>query len=301
MKVRDFRRPDVADMKHVLAAAAPTRRWTTVAVRQHMEQILGLNGRIWIGVSEGRVVAYLAVTPVPGLPHVVEMEGSVLPAVRQQGWGRQLLHHCVRQLHGSDVQQLSFPVASLQSSAALFLLANHFFVEHEERTLQLTADALPMALPPEPPPGCSVQLLNRRAAILQFCRLYDRCFVGTPWNQPFTEEEVTEILQQPEDMRFLMENGRPVGFVWVQAAGGEEEGGETAVQLEPVGIVPERQCQGYGRYLLSHTLYTLQQQNRYPIHITTWATNQPALHLYHSFGFTHISTLYYLAYNLPQT
>lgn len=130
-------------------------------------------------------------------------------------------------------------------------------------------------------------------AIPLFCQLYAACFTGLPWNQPFTEAEVVATVQKSEDLLFLMEDDTPIGFVWLRPQA------DRSVQLEPIGIIPAKQGQGYGHTLLHLVLSQLAEKGVTAVTLGVWASNILALHLYHSLGFHQTESIVYLAYNLP--
>lgn len=143
-----------------------------------------------------------------------------------------------------------------------------------------------------PPATYYLQPFPLPTAIPLFCRLYAACFTGLPWNQPFTEAEVAATVQNSEDLLFLLEEDVPIGFVWLRPQA------NNTVQLEPIGIIPEKQGQGYGRTLLHLVLAQLAARRVTAVTLGVWANNKPALHLYHSLGFRQTESMVYLAYNV---
>jgi ribosomal protein S18 acetylase RimI-like enzyme len=69
-------------------------------------------------------------------------------------------------------------------------------------------------------------------------------------------------------------------------------------EIEPVGIVRQKQRLGYGRILLTTVLQKLQEQNIQTVRLGVWANNQTAVHLYRALGFQHHSSSYSLTYTL---
>ena len=61
-----------------------------------------------------------------------------------------------------------------------------------------------------------------------------------------------------------------------------------------MGIVPEMQGRGYGRYLLLDTLYYLRQRQIERLRLGVWSANQAALSLYEQIGFRHSYSRSYL-------
>lgn len=248
--------------------------------------------RAWLVWLDGELVGYTAVLPVPGLPGLVELEGTIIPTKRRRGIGSALLHHIQTKVQATDIQQLSYAVPSLDTVAARFLQKNGFFVEHEEWTLHL--NPIPTVALPRTTGPLSMRTLPPQQAVPLFCQLYTASFAGTPWAQPFTKAEVAQALAENRQLYFLFaaEAKTPLGFVWVQ------QQSTTAVTLEPIGIIKEKQGQGYGRVFLQTLLNQLAAAGIGTAQIGVWANNQAALHLYQSLGFQKISHLTYLALNL---
>lgn len=266
MKIRSWRKTDTAVLRQI-------HRLIT------SDQPFPATRHLWLVEDEGQVVGYTAVSPVPGLPGVYNLEGGILPAHRRQGLGSRLLQHVLHEAPALNVRQLSYCVTDLVNPAAYFLRHHNFFVEHEEWLMHLSP--LPLR-PPAPQPDCQIQ--PHPAPVPLFRQLYDQSFGGTPWYQPYSEEEVENTLENPEDILFLLRDAQPIGFAWLQEAA-----------IEPIGIVREEWGKGYGRALLLAALHELQQRGKTQAKIGVWRSNQAAIHLYQSVGFQHQQTLTYLA------
>lgn len=241
---------------------------------------------------QDRPIGYAVVVPVPGLPGLADLTGSIVPDRRRQGYGRHLLHHVLTHLRYTDVHQVSVSVPTLQTPTAYFLRAQGFFVEHEECTLHL-ADLTTLPQLPPCPDGHVFSLSAPGVVAEQFCTLYEQSFAGRPWFQPYTPAEVLGTFDAPTDILFLSLESvpTPIGFVWLRRQGDEAE-------IEPIGIVSTWQGRGYGRFLLLTTLHYLAQQGIRQVQISLWQDNQPALRLYQSLGFQPQETLIYLARNV---
>jgi ribosomal protein S18 acetylase RimI-like enzyme len=245
-------------------------------------QPLPATQHVWLLEDGGRVVGYTAVSPVPGLESIYELSGGILPEKRRQGLGSHLLQHVLHEANRLNIRQLSHCVTDLDSPAAHFLRRHHFLIEHEEWLLHLSP------LPPRTPaPLPSCQLQTRHSPTSLFRHLYDQSFGGTPWYQPYSEEEVENSLDDPGDILFLFKDDQPVGFAWLQSE-----------QIEPIGIVREEWEKGYGRYLLLAALHKLKQRGADQAKIGVWRTNHAAVHLYQSVGFQCWQTLTYLAFDI---
>jgi ribosomal protein S18 acetylase RimI-like enzyme len=289
LNIRDYRPEDGPALTAVHNTLLPEKPHTHHSWQQHMADVQQ-HGRAWVLWIDDEIVGYTAVLPVPGLPGLVEMEGGILPPRQRQGWGSRLLQQLYADLADSGVRQLSYAVPSLDTPAALFLQKHNFFIEHEEWVLTL-----------EPIDNYQLTIVNyqlsiathpRGEAIPLFSQLYTAAFSNTPWNQPYSEAEVADLLEESDDILFLVEEDIPVGFVWVR------QQSDTAVTLEPIGISKEKQGRGYGRWLLQTLLTQLASEGVTAVTLGVWADNHTAVHLYKSLGFTRTGTLIYLAYDI---
>jgi ribosomal protein S18 acetylase RimI-like enzyme len=254
-----------------------------------------MNIQVWVLTIDNAILGYAAMLPAPGLPGLVELEGFIAPKYQRQGWGTRLLQHIQQEVAGSAISQLSHAVPSLDTPAARFLLKNHFFIEHEEWTMEWLMANGKWLMVNDHLPFANLQLTTcpRREAIPLFCQLYTASFTGLPWDQPFTAAEVASLLTDSNDLKFLLEGNTPIGFMWVRRQDNH------TVQFEPAGIIKEKQGLGYGRYLFQSVLQQLAQEGVTAVSLGVWANN-PATHLYQSLGFQHTSTTTYLAYDIER-
>ncbi len=292
MFMRPYRPTDAAALTAVHNTLHLDDGHTLASWRQHMTHIAAIGGHAWVLTVNHMPIGYAAALPVPGLPGLVALTGGIAPAWQRQGAGTRLLHHMQQELMGSGVNQLSYAVPDLSVPASRFLQKNGFFIEHEEWMMELR----PIPDSPFPVPHVSYTLTSfpAHAAVPLFCQLYAASFAETPWNQPFTEAEVADMLAAGDDLHFLLAGAVPIGFVGVRWTSA------TAATLEPVGIIKEKQGQGYGRALLQAVLQKAAAAGGTTVMIGVWANNLPAVGLYQSLGFEHHTTLYYLAHNLCQ-
>lgn len=227
---------------------------------------------------------WTAVYTIPGLNNIYAIDGFVQPDKRRRGAGSQLLHHLAGVMADG---QLSYAVETVDSIAAHFFRANSFYVEHEEWGLvydgklqQLGNETAKIQLPP-----------TRTAAIQQFIQLYDAIFAPHRWYQPFTAEEVEQLLADTTDLHFLIEDGQAIGFAWLRMEGDVGE-------IEPIGVLPTHQGRGNGRFLLQYAISQLQERGAKQVKIGVWRENETAVLLYQSVGFRHRETLTYYALDL---
>lgn len=288
--IRDYRPDDAAALFVVRAAIEPVDAGEMVAWTQDLEERVEAGTRVWLLARGRRLAGYAAVEPLPGLPGVYDLSGGVVPARRGLGLGGRLLAHVAAQAPALGVQQLSARVERLEDETAVFLLRRGFAVEHEECLLELSDLS---ALPPVPDaPGVAVVSFPRQQAIAEFIHLYDQSFAGRPWSQPYSTAEVAATLADAGDLLFATVDGEPVGVVW------HERLPDGRGRVEPIGIAAAHQGQGHGRRLLLAALHSLRRQRAAPVEIGLWRTNEVAMHLYKSLGFTEAANWYYLARDL---
>ena len=286
--IRRYAPTDAVTLAPIHSAVFADDPLSAADFHDYLAAMLVSGGSAWV-IVDGQPLGYALTTPVPGLPHIADLKGCIAPAWRRQGLGSRLLRRVLTDLAGSEAQQVAHAVEDLGSVAALFLRANDFFVEHEEWLLCL--DDLKQ-LPRAERTGAVVTTLPRNTAIADFAGLYGSSFSGRPWNQPFNKAEIGSMLVDAKDLLFLIVDGRPVGFAWVHLVEGR------LGLIEPLGILPAYQGQGYGRFLMLSTLHELARRGARRAQIGAWRTNETAMHLYQSLGFVHRKTVTYLAYDL---
>ena len=190
------------------------------------------------------------------------------------------------------VQQVSCQVRTLDNPAARFLRKHGFYVEHEEWQM-MRADLRHLPQPVEKD-GVKIVTQRRAEAVRHFHHLFSTSFAGLPWDQPYSPQEIDTALDIAVDILFLTLDSKPIGFAWLhlQASG--------LGMVEPLGVLPEYQQQGYGRFLLLSALHELARRGASRAPIGAWRANQTAIHLYQSLGFTHHETITFLAYDLAK-
>jgi ribosomal protein S18 acetylase RimI-like enzyme len=287
--IRPYMDADAPRLAAIHSQTYPQRKYTAASFQEFASSAMADGGHAWVAALP-HPVGCAILSPLPGLPGIGELTGCVALDQRRQGFGTQLLLALLTGLRGTPFWQISHQLTDLDSPGAHFLCHHNFYIEHEEWQMELaTLDQLPPI-----PTGSSLRLqtYTRPTAVSRFCRLYQQCFQGHPWDQPFTPTEVAATLKQARDILFLAHNGEPVGFVWVDL---DSDGNAL---IEPLGIIPSYQRQGYGRLLLTLALHELKQRGAQRAGIGAWRSNQAAIHLYQSFGFRRKTTFTYLAYDL---
>ncbi len=279
---------DLASLAAIATAVFPST--TPLHLRQLMQQA---NGRFWMITQRQQPIGFATLQPIPGLPHLFELIGGIDPAYQRQGAGRFLWQHIKEAVAGTAVQQISSTVSDLNSPTARFLQQQQFVQTHEEWTMVL--DKLPVKPQMPSPAACHLQKIEQETAVCTLPLLYQRCFAHTPWFQPFTPEEIRATWSADASLYYLMENDAAIGFVWLHLPTPQQ------AEVEPVGIVPEKQGMGYGRFLLTTALNHLAAQNIQSVTLGVWANNPSAIHLYQTLGFRHKSSSFNLAYTFSPT
>lgn len=290
------RPPELADAAPLATIAAATA--VTPIDTRHINWFMEQNdGRFWTLTHHEQPIGYAALLPLPGLPHLFELTGGIAPAFQRQGAGSFLWRAVRQNVMGTAVQQITHSVPGLDTPAACFLQHHGFALEHEEWTMQL--DDLPAAsFRPSPIPEKLPHALKswgQAIAGRSLPSLYKRCFSDRPWFQPYTAAEVAATWEPGDELITLQVGKDTLGFAWLHFA---EPG---TAQLEPVGIVKEKQGMGYGRFLLTTLLHQLQDRGIQTVSLGVWTNNDTAVHLYQSLGFRHISSSYSLTYTLNPT
>ena len=280
------RPPQLSDVDSLLAIATdvsqPNAPIKAISTRQ-------IDGRFWTLTHKNQPIGYAVLLPIPGLPHLFELSGGVAPRFQRQGAGSFLWRAVQEAVKETAVHQITFTTDDLASPAALFLQHHQFELEHEEWTMQLgnvaTAVFKPSSLPGK------VQRGGRATAVRTLPQLYERSFAHTLWFQPYSAAEVAATWEPTDEFITLQVDNQTIGFVWLHIV---EPG---VAQLEPVGIVQDKQGMGYGRFLLTSLLQTLQTRGIQTVSLGVWANNKTAVHLYHSLGFRHVSSSYSLTHS----
>ncbi len=273
------------------AVSQPRSHVTPHAIAQN-------DGRFWIITHQAQPIGYATLLPLPGLPHLFEIAGGIAPGFQRQGAGSFLWQMMKQDMAGTApsagsgqaVQQITYTVESLETPAAHFLRHHQFELEHEEYTMilnELDCIRLPELATPAP-----LQRIGQQTAVSSLPDLYQRCFVGTPWFQPYSAAEIAATWEPDDELYYLGENNDDIGFVWLHFP---EPG---VAEIEPIGIVQQKQGMGYGRTLLTTILQQLQDRGVQTVRLGVWANNHIAIGLYQSLGFQHNVSSYSLTFTL---
>jgi GNAT superfamily N-acetyltransferase len=317
--IRPFHAADDAACAR-LFAPYPQTSWRQLRNEGLSPQVLVMNGRLH---------GYAAALPVPGLHGLGDLIGVIDPAHRRQGLGTLLLDHLCVWLPAAGIRELAVPVTDLHTLLARFLQRRLFHLHHEEITLQcdLTVGNSPFSVDNPTPTGenpaqfgekhrenwpksaensplngdnhranrgkpgeklLKIGTFPRRRALDLFLQLYPRAFAHTPWQQPYSRLEADGLLSQASDLKFLLYDGEPIGFAWCAA----QKSGE--MEIEPIGIVRERQGRGYGRWFLTRILTGWRADGIPAVRLALWRENSAALRLYQQSGFRQVGATFYL-------
>ena len=290
--VRPPKLGDAAPLAAIATAVSPHNN--PISPNHITRTIQQANGRFWTITHQQQPIGYAALLPIPGLPNLFELSGGIAPEFQRQGAGSFLWQLLKQDVQGTAVHHITHTVSDLNNHAALFLHHHQFELEHEEWTMELP-NLQAHILPSPTMRLCHLQQADRETAVRTLPDLYQRCFSGTPWFQPYTAAEIAATWEPTDQSYYLMEDDAPIGFVWLHA----DKDGTT--EIEPVGIVREKQGMGYGRILLTTVLKKLQTQAVATVSLGVWVNNHIAIQLYQKLGFRHVSSSYNLVYTLPQT
>lgn len=288
--IRPYKQGDTPALFKIYNSAGMGQPERRVAFRRGLAMVLSNGGKAWVVDVEEVCLGYATIAPYPGLDGIFELQVYVAPDMQRKGLGSQLWQQIRNELAGSKVKQVAHAVRSLNRPAALFLLKQGFFVEHEEWEMILDLLLpLPQAVIPE---GYRLATYPRSQSITKFRQLYDDSFRGLPWYQPFSSNnEVAAELVDADDLLFLEHNYKQVGFLWMHAS--DEISGE----IEPLGISIHYQGRNLSRPFLIEGLKRLFAQGSQQARIDVWSNNEVAIQLYQSVGFQYMNTVTYLAYN----
>ncbi|MDX1417288.1 MAG: GNAT family N-acetyltransferase [Candidatus Promineifilaceae bacterium] len=288
--VRPYETADAQALSLIHNSVFPDDIFSPSGFDDYIDQLRALGAAAWV-IEELTIAGYALIVPVPGLTGITELTGCIAPDQQRQGLGGSLLSGLITELRETGTRQITYHVQSLDVPAAQFLLHNDFFVEHEEWLM--VREAQPIRMDMRSKNKFATKTYPRGTAVPLFRHIYKQSFSGLPWDQPFAEDEVSDLLDSAEDLLFLTHEAETVGVAWIRA---NVDG--TGV-IEPLAIIPAFQNRGLGRALLTSAINVLARRNVKRIEIGAWRDNKRAIHLYQSLGFRRHKTITYLAYNLP--
>jgi mycothiol synthase len=293
-KVREIQalgRIEALSLSRIRSELYPHDRATAAQLVNDVEELTSGGGRAWIMRCESKVTGYASLAPTPGLPGLYELDGFVALDYQRQGLASLLFRTMAKQLTNSAVKQVFHAVASTNSVAAQFLTKNGFYIEHEEQYLLLELfESLPAVHLEE---TFLLQTYGQCKAISLFRRLYEAAFAGQAWYQPYeSDREVARDLSDADNLLFLTDQGRPVGFLWLRWPD------QRLVEIEPVGLLPSYRGRGLGQELMLSGLAYATQQGAEQARVGVWRQNRSALSLYQRLGFRVTGKSLFLAYDV---
>jgi ribosomal protein S18 acetylase RimI-like enzyme len=245
----------------------------------------------WVLDLADRAIGCARVDETPGMEGAFDLHGFIAVAEQRKGYGTILLNFITDLLKTRGARRLYHATVSQQSAANMFLTAREFHVEHIEIFMELLQTGLHQS-DVELSSEYSVNRYRKHEAISHFLGLYDDCFYGLPWYQPYDLAEVASQLLNPADLLFLQKLEEPIGFCWIHY----DRPGEG--EIEPIGLLPQFQGRGLGAVLLKSGLNRLRAMGVYRVKIGAWEANQSAINLYRKIGFQNIMTKTYLSIDL---
>lgn len=143
---------------------------------------------------------------------------------------------------------------------------------------------------PQTPPGFTIRPLAGESEVAAYVDLHRAAFDSRNMTIEWRARTLAHPSYQPPlDLVAHTADGRLVAFCigWL----GEIDG-ETAGQIEPLGVLPEFQGQGLGRAILAEALNRFFQHGARRLFVDAESYNEASQHLYESAGFQETATTY---------
>ncbi len=233
-------------------------------------KLIGLVGR-----AEGKVVAFVALTPASSEWWVMEM--AIAPGHRQHKHYRRLFEAAVEEASrrgGKALRAWLFHPGLARAAVRegfneerqLFKMEHHGFI----------------SAPAAYPPGIEVKAFRPGKDEPDLLRLNNEAFGIHPENGAWTRDELALRMERdwfdPEMVLMAWRGTDLVGFNWLKV--GDSEG-----EIYVIAVAPQLQGQGLGRALVMDGLVRLEKAGVDKAFLYVDADNQPALHLYRDLGF----------------
>ncbi|MGH8958609.1 MAG: mycothiol synthase [Acidimicrobiia bacterium] len=233
-------------------------------------ELVGLVGR-----AEGRIVAFIALTPAASDWWAMEM--AIAPAFRRHEHYRRLFEAAVgeaRRRGGRGLRAWLF-----HPGLATAAVREGF---REERQLFKMELHLPLSTVGEYPPNIEVSSFRPGHDEEALLRLNNQAFVGHPENGAWTRAELALRMERdwfdPEMVVMAWKRNELVGFNWLKA---DDDEGEIYV----IAVAPRFQGKGLGKALVMDGLGRLEKAGAEKAFLYVDADNQAALRLYRDLGF----------------
>lgn len=215
---------------------------------------------------------------------------GVLPKLRRQGVGSQLLSACIPRLERPPAR-LSSPSIDLRNTAATRLFEAAGFQMSPDQTLRMKAPSPPHDLPVDLPPRYTFRTY-RDGDDSHWIRIYNLAFRDLMPNfNPVTQEKFRrQFLKnpywKPERLFFLCHNETPVGSI---ASWRDNEDAHLVGVVHWVILDPTHHGKRLGRPMMAQCMNRLRIDGWDEIYLTTDTAFHSAVSLYKKLGF---ETLY---------
>ncbi|MGH9895589.1 MAG: mycothiol synthase, partial [bacterium] len=233
-------------------------------------ELIGLVGR-----ADGRVVAFVALTPVADDWWAMEM--AIAPGFRQHENYRRLFEAAVREANRRDGKWLR---AWLFHPGLATAAVREGF--KEERQLFKMERHLPFSRHANYPPEIQVRSFRPGYDEEALLRLNNEAFAGHPENGGWTLADLAMRTNrdwfEAEMVVMAWEGNDLMGFNWLKE--GEDEG-----EVYVIAVSPDYQGKGLGTALVSDGLNRLEKAGAEKAFLYVDADNHKALRLYRHLGF----------------
>jgi mycothiol synthase len=237
-------------------------------------------------VGHLRLVRYLDATPA----HIVAFV-TVDPEFRDSGIAHWTYEQIVETARNENATALDTVVDSRDRLARVFLDRLGFESLVTIKTLEADPDFAP-GQAPQTPIGYSLRSYRPGEDAALLTELYNKTFLDHVTTQQGTVEETRSIERTPAfdpELTVFLESdpGIAVGYARTTV---RHEAKDAWIDI--LGVLPEYQGRGLGRFLLLRCMFMLAQTRPKAIRLTVEATNEKAFALYESEGFlTHRTRL----------
>lgn len=235
-------------------------------------------------VGHLRIIRYLDADPA----HLVAIV-TVDPEFRDAGVAHWTYEQVVDTARAEGATVIDTIVDSRDRHAREFLDSLGFESLVTIKTLEADPNFAPGQLP-QTPSGFSLRTYRKGEDAPLLTDLYNRTFHEHVSVQPGTVEDTLSIENTPgfdPELTLFLENdqGRAVAYARTTL---RSEAKDSWIDI--LGVLPEYQGRGLGRFLLLRCMYMLAQSRPKAIRLTLEATNEKACALYESEGFMPLRT-----------
>jgi mycothiol synthase len=213
----------------------------------------------------------------------------VHPACRRRGFGRALAEAVLAGAGGVPVRLWAH--GDLPAAARLAQVCG--FRRDRELWRMLRPSQAPLAAPALPA-GVRLRTFVPGQDEAGWLTVNARAFASHPeqgsWTRQDLERREREPWFDPAGFFVAERNGRLTGFHWTKVHPGEPSGDGPVGEVYVVGVDPAEQGTGLGRALTLAGLRYLRDRDVRSVILYVDGANTPAIKLYTSLGFSHVST-----------